>query len=536
MNGQQDRWDYIIIGAGSAGCVAANRLSEDPRNRVLLIEAGGDANALRFKIPVLGPLVAIGRPDSDWMLFSEPDPSRNNRVDRIPRGKVVGGSSAINGTIYVRGNRGDYDHWAQLGCKGWDHQALLPIFRGIEGDRSGLSSSYGHEGPLQISRTRGAHPLAKVFIAAMRELDVPENADYNGATQEGAAITHVNQQRGWRYSAARAFLEPIRSRKNLEVMTGCVARRVLIKGARAVGVECQRGSEIHIERCAREVIVSSSAYNSPKLLMLSGIGDPETLANHGIGVVAALPGVGRNLQEHPNCAVKAYVSVPTHNIEMGKLAQLRHGLRFGLMGSGPASYIFPAISFVRIRPESDYPDLQFHFGAFAMDATPQGPRMLERPAVTIQPNVNRSQSRGYVSLRSADPVDPPIIQHNLLSSRYDLDTLKSGVRMARALLRTKAFEPYFQGEHTPGPHVESDEALEAFVRANANLCYHGSGSLRMGIDDGAVVDPRLRVRGVAGLRVLDSSVIPQVPSGNINAISMVIGAKGADMILEDRAA
>lgn len=526
-------WDYIIIGAGSAGCVLANRLSEDPRNRVLLIEAGGSADALRFKIPALGPLAAIGREDSDWMLFTEPDPSRNNRVDRMPRGKVMGGSSAINGTIYVRGNRGDYDHWAQLGCTGWDYDSLLPSFKAIEGDRSGTSAVYGHEGPLHISQTRGAHPLAKVFIDAMGELGVRANSNYNGETQEGASLAHVNQRRGWRWSAARAFVDPIRSRKNLEIFTGCQARRIVIEEGRAVGIEIERGGEIRVERCQRELIVSASAYNSPKLLMLSGIGDPDQLAAHGIAVQAALPGVGRNLQEHPNCAIKAYVSVPTHNMEMGKVAQLRHGARFGLMGAGPASYIFPAISFVSLRPESEYPDLQFHFGAFAADPTPQGPKMLDRPAITIQPNVNRSQSRGHVTLRSADPGAPPVIQHNMLESRYDLDTLMAGVKFARLLLRTAAFKPYFQGEHVPGPNVENDEALEAFVRANANPCFHASGSLKMGIDPLAVVDPRLRVRGVKGLRIVDSSIMPQVPSGNINAISMVIGAKGADMILQD---
>jgi choline dehydrogenase len=526
--------DYIIIGAGSAGSVLANKLSEDPRNRVLLLEAGGDADELRFKIPALGPLSAIGHADADWMLFTEPDPTRGGRVDRMPRGKVMGGSSAINGTIYVRGNRGDYDHWAQLGCTGWDYESLLHYFRAIEGAPARVGSAYGRDGPLPISRTRGAHPLAEVFIDAMRELGVAGNSDYNGEQQEGAAITHVNQRRGWRWSAARAFVDPIRGRPNLEIMTGCLVRRILIEDGRAIGVEFERGGEIRSELCRGEVILSASAYNSPKLLMLSGVGEPAHLASHGIEVKAALPGVGRNLQEHPNCAIKAYVSIPTHNMELGRVAKMRHGLRFGLTGAGPASYIFPAISFVRLRPESEYPDLQFHFGAFAADPSPQGPKMLERPAITIQPNVNRSQSRGYVELRSADPGAPPVIQHNMLESRYDVDTLVEGVRFGRRLLRTAAFAPYFEGEHAPGPTVGDDADLEAYVRANTNPCYHASGSLKMGIDPLAVVDPRLRVRGVTGLRVVDSSVIPQVPSGNINAISMVIGAKGAAMILADR--
>lgn len=528
--------DFIIIGAGSAGCVLANRLSEDSRNHVLLLEAGGDADQLRFKIPALGPLSAVGHADADWMMFTEPDPSRMGRVDRMPRGKVMGGSSAINGTIYVRGNRGDYDHWAQLGCTGWNYESLLPYFRGIESGSPALPSGYGRDGPLHISRTRGVHPLSHIFIAAMRELGVAENSDYNGEQQEGATITHVNQRRGWRWSAARAFVDPVRGRRNLEILTGCLVRRILIEDGRAVGVEYERDGEIRFDACRGEVIVSASAYNSPKLLMLSGIGDPGALASHGIAVKAALPGVGRNLQEHPNCAIKAYVSPPTHNLELGRVAKLRHGMRFGLTGGGPASYIFPAISFVRLRPESEYPDLQFHFGAFAADPSPQGPRMLDRPAITVQPNVNRSQSRGFVALRSADPAAPPVIQHNMLESRYDLETLMEGVRFGRKLLRTAAFAPFFEGEHAPGPQVEDDTALEAWVRANANPCYHASGSVKMGIDPNAVVDPRLRVRGIAGLRVVDSSIIPQVPSGNINAISMVIGAKGASMILEDRKA
>ncbi len=528
-------WDYIIVGAGSAGCVLANRLSADPTTKVLLLEAGGTDQLMRFKVPTLGPFQAMGNPQYDWMILSRPDPTRNGRVDLWARGKVLGGSSAINGTIYVRGNRGDYDHWAELGNTGWDYESLLPYFRRLEDGDASASRVYGKGGPMRIISARGAPPLAKTFINAMVELGVPDNPDYNGENQTGASIVHVTQQRGWRWSAARGYLDPARERRNLSVVTGALVRRIVFEGQTAVGVEYRLDDgTIRVERCSGEILLSASAMNSPKLLMLSGVGDPKHLAEFGIPLVYANPNVGRNLQEHPAAGVKGFVNVRTSNMDFNRFGMLRDGVRFALFGSGPATYAFPALAFAKVYAESKQPDVQLHFAASGWDETDDGVRMLERPAVTIQPNVNRPQSRGYVRLMSADPADNPLVQPNLLESSYDFDTLIEGVRLARRVLRTKSFQPYFVSERNPGPDIDNEDGLREYVRNAARICFHASGSVKMGTDGAAVVDPRLRVIGVNRLRVVDSSVIPQLPSGNINAISMVIGEKGSDLILADR--
>lgn len=524
-------WDYIIIGAGSAGCVLANRLSADPATRVLLLEAGGRDNKLKYKVPALGPLTCLGDPEADWNFATEPDASREGRTDFWPRGRVLGGSSSINGTVYVRGNRGDYDHWRQLGNKGWSYDDLLPYFRKLEGHRGEQGDIYGADGPISIAPTRGPHRLAHVFLEAMREVGTPTNPGYNGEHQAGASITHVNQSGGWRRSASTGYLKPVMNRPNLKVITGALARRILMDGGRAKGVEFSREGRIEVAAARGEVIVSASAINSPKLLMLSGIGPGALLAQHGIPIVHDNAGVGANLQEHVCAHVVGLVNIRTSNLDTGGVAAVRHAARFALFGSGQATYVSPAIAFVKTRPDLEDPDIQFHFGVYGYDFTPDGVRMLDKAAITLQPNVNRSRSRGHLEIRSSDPEQAPAIHPNMLGDPYDLETLVEGVKYGQRVLRAEAFRPYFLGEYKPGPAVESEDKLVDHVRKAASGVFHPCGTCKMGTDALAVVDPELRVIGVEGLRVIDSSIIPQIPSGNINAISLAIGEKGADLIL-----
>ena len=533
MNRSTIAWDHIVIGAGSAGAIVAARLSEDGERRVLLLEAGGLAKDRRYRIPALAAAHAIGNPECDWTFMTEPDPTCNNRVAMWSRGKVLGGSSILNGTIYVRGNRGDYDGWAQRGNSGWDYDSLLKYFRKLEHGEGTPPGLYGGSGPVHITPNHGEPALAHIFIKAMVELGIPNNPQYNGDIQTGAAISHVNQWKGYRESTARAYLDSASKRDNLTILTGAMVRRVVFEGKRAVGAEFEHDGSIRIERCRADVVLSASAFNTPKLLMLSGIGDPQQLTAHGIPVVHANPHVGLNLQEHPGVPIKAYVNVRTTNLQMGTLGQLMIGLRWALTRGGPATFIFPAIAFVKTSADLPYPDLQFHFGALGYEITPEGLKWLDRPAITMLVNVNRSSSNGRVELRSADPLEPPKIYPNMLSDRREVELLKQGVRFGKSLLRTRAFAPYLESEYMPGDAVESDSALEHFIRESAGPSYHACGTAKMGVDERAVVDPRLRVIGVEGLRVIDCSIMPQVPSGNTNAICMVIGEKGAAMILED---
>lgn len=522
-------WDYIIVGAGSAGCVLANRLSADQTRHVLLIEAGGSDWSPKFRVPLLGSVMGIGNPSTDWCFKTEPDPTRNGRLDVWPRGKVLGGSSSINGMLYVRGNRGDYDAWAQSGLSGWSYDDLLPYFRRMEDDRD-QCGVYGDGGPLPISRTRGVPEIAHKFLKGMGEIGIPLNTQYNGEDQIGSSVADTTQRAGLRYSSARAYLHPARRRPNLHILTGATVRRIVFRGVCAEGVEIEQHGQIRTEKARAEVIICAGAVNSPKLLLLSGIGDAESLRKLTIPIVHNAPSVGHNLHEHPNINVQAHLKIPTLNSKMGLPAIARVVSRFVFKREGPLTHVLPAIAFGKSDKALDDADLQFHFLAFGFELGDAGVVMLDKPAATIQANVNRTRSRGWLELRSADPGDPPRIFPNLLADPYDMATLVAGGRMARAVFKSRAFAPFVESERCPGDSVQTEQEWEAYIRSNAGVEFHPCGTCRMGSDLDSVVDGNLRVRGTQQLRVADASVIPQIPSANINAITMVIGEKAADLI------
>ncbi|WP_439496009.1 GMC family oxidoreductase [Bosea sp. (in: a-proteobacteria)] len=537
LGGAGLEYEFIIVGAGSAGCVLANRLSAAGR-RVLLLEAGGrDWNPL-FRVPLMTGVLLRNR-YANWFYKTEPEPNLANRSLFWPRGKVLGGSSAINGMVYTRGTRLDYDTWAQAGLPDWSFDKVLPAFKRSESYQGGASEFHGGDGPLPISRPNTPNPLFDTFVAAGQEAGLPFNPDFNGPRQEGVGRYDFTTRNGERWSAARAFLDPARARPNLTIQPRAHVLRVVVEGGRAVGVEALVGRERRIYRATCEVILSSGAVNSPVTLMHSGIGDPDLLTRHGIPVLHELKGVGRNLQDHLLARVEHACLAPVtlYGTLRGDKAALAL-LQALFFKTGPASsFPLEAGAFLKSDPALDEPDLQSHFLPGLSTAALRLPFI--KRATTAHDghgffaNVYqlRPHSTGEISIRSNDPLAAPVIRPNYLSDPTDLRVLREGVKALRRIFAQPAFDAYRGPELSPGPSVNSDAEIEAWLRTVADTVFHPVGSCRMGEDEMAVVDQHLRVRGMTGLRVVDASIMPRMPSSNTHAPTMMIAERAADFIL-----
>ncbi|MDF1791781.1 MAG: choline dehydrogenase [Thalassobaculaceae bacterium] len=528
-------WDYIIVGAGSAGCVLANRLSAAPTNRVLLLEAGRKDDSPYIPVPV-GFYKLLNSKTYNWGFWTEPEDGTGNRAIATPRGKTLGGSSSINGLLYVRGQPLDYDTWAQFGNRGWSYESVLPYFRRSETFVDGGDDSRGTDGPLSITTTTEKHELLDAFITAAEATGFPRNADYNDGDQDGFGYYQMTMRNGKRASTARAFLHPVTSRPNLKVETNAFATGVILEGRRAVGIRYTVKGQPREARASGEVILAAGAVQSPQLLELSGIGQAELLSTHGIGVVHDLPGVGENYRDHYGTRMRWRVTQPI------TLNQLTRGLpfvkelaRYALFGEGILTYGAGAVhGFVKTRPDMDTPDVQFHL-AHASYADAATRKLEKEPGMTLAVCQLRPESQGTIHIKSPDPATPPAIIGNFLSNPIDVDAIVEGMKIGRRIAGAAPLDAYRGHEMTPGADCTADADFERFARETGQTLYHIVGTAKMGpaSDRMAVVDDRLRVHGVDGLRVIDASIMPTLISGNTNAATIMVAEKGADMVLED---
>lgn len=526
-------FDYIVVGAGSAGCVLANRLTASGRYSVLLLEAGPRDAYPWIHIPI-GYAKTMFHPVYNWGFYTEPDPGMNQRRIYWPRGRGLGGSSSINGLIYIRGQPEDYEHWAALGNKGWGWRDVLPYFIRCEHNSRGASEYHGADGPLWCSDIGEPHELMEAIIRAAGELGIPRNDDFNGPVQEGVGYYQLFTRNGWRWSAADAYLKPARRRPNLRVETDAYVTRLLFEGSRASGVRYDQRGAVREARAAREVILAAGALQSPQLLQLSGVGRASLLQSLGIPVVKDLPGVGENLQDHLQLRVMYKVSKPiTTNDDLRTwLGRIKIGLKWLLLRRGPLAVgINQGGLFTRLMPQAKTPDIQFHFATLSADMAGGEPH--EWSGCTFSVCQLRPESRGTVTIRSPDPTAPPAIQPNYLAAEIDRRYAVEEIKFTRRLAAAPALKPYLAEEYRPGPDIRSDAELLEFARNYGATIFHPVGTCKMGSDPMAVVDEHLKVRGVAGLRVIDASIMPTLVSGNTHAPTVMIAEKGADWVLRD---
>ena len=529
-----NNFDYIVVGAGSAGCAVANRLSENPKNKVLLIEAGRASHPVS-RLPASFALL-IDNPLANWRYRSEPEESTANREIPIPRGKLLGGSSSINGLVYVRGNKLDYDTWAQMGNTGWSYDNVLPFFKKMENYQGEVTDIRGSDGPLKVSEVSDRNPIYDGLFKAAEENNIPLNKDYNGEEQEGIGYTQTTIFRGERMSAEVAYLRPIKSRKNLTIVTNSLVTRLLFEEKKCVGLEVKQKNKSIRYLTTKEIILCGGAINSPQILELSGIGNRDILEEKGISVIHELKGVGENLRDHiaPRIVYKITKPGIAYNDKARGLNLLKQIANYVFKRDGfltlPSA---PVVGFFKTRKELAAPDIQVHFIPYKV-VLENGKRKLGvEPGITCTVNQNLPESRGSIHIKSKNPEEPPAIKFNFLSNSLDRETLVSGVKLIRKIMNSETMQEFCGEEVQPGKNLDTDEDILNFIKEKAETVYHPSGTCKMGFDQEAVVDKSLKVHGIKGLRIADASIMPTLVSGNTNAVCMMIGERCADFILNN---